>query len=220
MDAINKARETADKARRDAETLESLAPFIPGNPKLFYARGIYGAIATACYKVRTIAELRELLAALPPVSCVAYRGACAGVMPADVYNADPRHAHDTMREDCDGLQIQVSKDAATGAYPCDQHAMSAKWYADTPAGRVAVRVEFHHNAREDWPNIAIYYAREWSRSAQREVETRDIGRIEMRARPPHSEMLQFASGDRKTPGSFTLWYRDAASRDLSLDTME
>lgn len=220
MDAINKAREAADKARRDAETLESLAPSIPGEPKLFYASGIYGAIATVCYKIRTITELRELLQALRPVPCVAYRGTFAGVMPADVYNADPRHAHDTMREDCDGLSLQVDRDATTGAYPCDEHAMSAHWYADTEAGRVAVRVEFHHNARPDWPTIGIFYAREWSRSAQRERETRNIERIEMRARPPHSEMLQFSSGDRKTPGSFVLWYRDEASRDLSLEAME
>lgn len=53
-----------------------------------------------------------------------------------------------------------------------------------------------------------------------EHKTRRIARIDLKAQPPHSECIQFSSGDRQTPGSFRVWFRDSESRAFSLECLE
>lgn len=207
MNAIDNANKAVADAQQKAAVLQAYAPHIAGNPHLFYPDGKRACVA---YKCATIAELQALLIAHPPVPSVKFRGTFAGIKPADEYRE-----RDGNAEECDGMTLNVEAGHCVGAYPCDQHAMNARWYSDTPAGRLRVTVDFAHNTRADWPTIAIHYAAP-RRRGQRE-DDRTIESISLQAQPPHSERIQFGSGDRKTPGSFTLWFRDAETRALSLE---
>lgn len=224
VSAIEKAAERARRAQWEADTLTAFAPHLDALP-LPLARvsadpyGLWGAIVTACFKLRTVAELTALIDALPPVPCIAARGTFASVKPVDkVEERDCTRS----RDDADGVTLRVQKSATTGAYPCDEHAMSAQWFSDTPAGRVHVRVDFHHNTREDWPTVAVTYE---VRTGQRggryyDYESKEISSCRLDAQPPHSEAWTFGSHDaRKEPASYLVWWRDAESRRLSLEAM-
>ena len=208
MNAIDNANKAIADAQQKAAVLQAYAPHIFGNPHLFYPDG---KRACAAYKIGTIAELQALLIAHPPVPSVKFRGTFAGIKPADEYRE-----RDGNAEECDGMTLEVSAGHCVGAYPCNQHAMTARWHSDTPAGRLRVAVDFTHNTRADWPTIAVRYCQRPNRRGDL-ADTREIESISLQAQPPHSERLQFASGDRKTPGSFTLWFRDAETRALSLE---
>jgi len=216
-DTIKAAMEKAQRAQRDVDTLMAYAPYAPGSPENFMPHGIYGAKVTAVYKVHTIAELRDLIAALPPVECRQYRGTFAGVKPTDWIKEN-----DGTSQDADGVTLQIQAGATVGKYPCDRDAMSAQWYTDTPAGRLRVVADFYHSGRDNWPHIKIMYERERGRGRNtgREHETRRIARIDLMSSPPHSERMQFSSGDARTPGSFLIWFRDAETRELALQAME
>lgn len=211
MNAIDNANKAVADAQQKAAVLQAYAPHIFGNPRLFYPDGKRACVV---YKCATIAELQALLIAHPPVPSVKFHGTFAGINPADEYRE-----RDGNTEECDGMVLDVDAGPCVGAYPCNQHAMSARWYSDTPAGRLRVAVNFTHNTRADWPTIAITYAQSMGNGRNRGkwYETKDIERITLRAQPPHSERIQFRSGDPKTPGSFTLWFRDAETRALSLE---
>lgn len=214
--AANLAREAAEKAQREADTLNAFAPHIPGEPRHIIARGTYGKAAVmACYKLRTITELRELIAALPPVACHAFKGIFAEIRPND---SPERGINQT--EPCDGVTITVEKVATTGAYPCDQHAMKVNWWSDTPAGRIAVRVDFHHNAKESWPVIHTVYEPRYDRRGRQNGNS-----VRLRSwschRAPDAKSFRYGSGDpQHTPGNYLFFFADAEHRENVLDTLE
>ena len=214
--AATLAREAAEKAQREADTLAAFAPYIPGEPRQIIASATYGKAAVmACYKLRTIAELRDLIAALPPVACHAFRGTFAGIRPND----SPERG-DNETEPCDGVRLTVKKTATTGLYPCDQHAMGADWWSDTPAGRIAVMVDFHHNTHESWPVIHTVYEPRYDRQGRNAGDS-----VRLRSwschRAPDAKHFRYGSGDpHRTPGSYLFYFADAEHRENVLDTLE
>ena len=217
-DNMTNAKEQAAKMLENAAMLDRIAPHIPGEPRSFGGgTGLYGSVAAVSYKVHTIAELRELLSALPPVECIAYRGMFAGVMPADVFNAKPQNAR--TQSDAYGMHLEIESGATVGKYPCDEDAMRARWFSDTPEGRVYVRVDFFHSGRSDWPRIATEYARKVSANGRDEYTSKELVNWWLESAPPHAETIKFAGGVNE-PGRFTVWFRDEATASLSLECIE
>lgn len=216
QNAITRAAEAAAKAQKQADAIARIAPFLPGEPSLIVPSPVYGgAVAIVTYKLRTISDLRRLFDALPPVACYAFRGTFAGVRPVDAVEPGAKET-----QPCDGVTLSVEKSATTGAYPCDQHAMSAHWWAETPAGRLSVTADFHHNAKTSWPTIwAEYQPRydRWGRETGDSVRLRAWGCNSK----PDAKHFRYGSGDpHREPGRFLFYFSDESHRENVLDSME
>lgn len=220
--AATEAAAVANAKQAEASRLAAFAPHIIGEPRHFYsdgAHGLCGSKVTVIYKISTIAELRELMAAYPPVPCVAFQGTFAGVRTHDGMAKEDAHGL-KKREECAGVVLNVERSPTTGAYPCNQHPMAARWWADTPAGRISVRVDFTFNANASWPSIWTEFERRYDRHGR---DTGDSVRLlnwgcKM---PPSPHFFRYGSGEPgRTPGNYLFFFLDDASLELALDAME
>lgn len=215
--AATVAAESLAKVQRAAATLTAFIPFIPGEPRNVIPTAVYGGAAImVCYKLRTIADAVALIESLPPVACAAFEGTFAGVRPSDT----PERGNNTLTP-CDGVTMNVDKCATTGAYPCDQHAMSLKWWTDTPAGRMFVDVDFCHNVFTSWPTIWTHYAPRYDRQGRQTGDSVKLERWGCSNPPADAKSFRYGSGEPdRTPGNYLFYFTDAAHRDNVLAGME
>lgn len=210
--AVTEANALANKKQREADHMRAVAPYIPGEPRHLIPNGKEMMV---CYKIRTITELRELVAALPPVDSYTFKNGCAGIRPND-----DKKERAGFIADAYGVAINVEKSATTGRYPCDQHAMNARWLSDTPAGRLNVRVDFYYNAHESWPTLWARYERLYDRNGR---QTGDSVRLEAWGcnRPLTNRFFRYGSGDpQRYPGSYSFYFNNAEEFDNTLDSLE
>lgn len=200
MNAIQLRQAAIEKANAEISVLTAITPYIVGEPKQIIPHRSYGSIAMICYKVREAADLATLIEAYPPVETVKCKqGGCVSIIPAD----QVRECDQDSAIRADGVYFDVDAAATVGAYPCDEHALAARWYSDTPAGRVNVRVDFHHNTRPDWPRLWIKF---------RNVRNGEIGKHVVEAWdvspvPSSANVIKYPSVDATHPGSALLWFR-------------
>lgn len=211
MDALNMAIKKIEAAQNEVATLTAIAPYIVGDPRHFYtASRIYGSVATVCYKVRTADDLRELIAHYPPVDSIAYRGTFSGVKPFDQFSK-----RDATRDNswpADGVAFDIQDNSTIGKYPCDEDALSATWYTDTPAGRVNVRVNFHHSGRPDWPHIVARYGKR--------VDGKPlVVAWEIEGARTFARIVRYSAVDAFSTGRALYWFPDAIARAAFIDTL-